>query len=1330
MRKHLQPILAASVAALFLLPGLGSSGLLDPWEMDRAANARVVSGPSQVLVLDSEGQLSAALEKHTLSVRRIETDSIRQGLMLAPNRLSERLTHAVVVELDKLKPRSSASWDDAARQLNRLQSENRGLVTLLVTQHIESTKRLLAEARSRQLSRTLRGSVAKWLMPKEPQAMAPLMDGDEFWSTPDQWVDTLQQIVPSPWTQVLHKVNRHSGQGPLLDTWLVAGSLQLFGASELAARLPGALICALIAALLFIAMRLLWGSSTAWLGVFIYLTLPLTVGNARIVTFAQCAPLGIACTGLGLALGVTRRCPRWWLWICSGLLVLLLARGLGGLTMGASILVGYFIVSGAKDRRAWICALGSMLFVALAAWWVLSDDSSALLRSLRFTQVPFDGGIPAEKRDFSTIIGMIGFALYPWGPLFLLAAGQALFRDDDSPMSDASRVLALSFGAPLLAVAILFPGFHQWTLPVAPIVAALTAVWLVELGSSSSQNSLHRAVIALWLIIPTVLLHREIGKEAATLVRWLAWDPPFGGEKAAFQWPQELKLNRGARAISLLLVVSFAIGLTRPLDAIRRAIGWLRSAKVAPRALSVTALLWCLDLLISAGTRTEVVLHGEARRTGYGYDRVWTTIQCTRPEVIAGATAVALLLIGSMSPRWKLWARLGHWLRWTRPKGHIGLAVGAVLAICQLISGLLVWSTLQPTGWSGALRAGLSSLNFWLPLSLLIPVAVAKWWSSRHLLDEQMRPYRSQLASLLRSSSWIECAAVPLLFTIGGIGVGASQAAGTWTYGYLLATWALVAWVVARALLGSEQRQMLRITLAAWWVAALTSASLAFVLLSRLTVLIDSPSRYLAKLFIASPDTAALVALTVFIAQNYLLQKHRFIDLANYFTFELVSIIERPRLRTALPMLAALVLSSSYVFGLLPELGLHFSQKHLLERTGVDPREPDGVLDQDNIPRVFKYAPGGGSVARNFYTQAMPSLTDKGALTKLLAGEDFATQVSDFGPEGRSTAIAVPGWPVSGVHNPPKGVFWGIASKLEGQLISVAPNARGEGQNWQTNQWRGATLISARGQRVQVLTNTADTLEVDGDPALTVGDVERASFHLLPEGLNRVSKSTAQKRQQRFVVVPKDDFSALNFAFRRAQGGRHISVVDARSSRLVLTATHLRTDQKDDSWFRKHVLNKKQFKSLKGVTAVEVNFDDKVFLVGYQMKRPTVRRSQKYELDLYFEVRRGLASSYMIFMHPHPLHRDLWPLAIHPKTKREEKRCTGCFQTNHWLKGDIVRVPVIQEVPLGTNAGQHDVIFGLYNPLNEKRLILKGGKGPGIHVHRDNRVTLTRLTVR
>ncbi|HAN30829.1 MAG TPA: hypothetical protein DCQ06_04460, partial [Myxococcales bacterium] len=165
MRKHLQPILAASVAALFLLPGLGSSGLLDPWEMDRAANARVVSGPSQVLVLDSEGQLSAALEKHTLSVRRIETDSIRQGLMLAPNRLSERLTHAVVVELDKLKPRSSASWDDAARQLNRLQSENRGLVTLLVTQHIESTKRLLAEARSRQLSRTLRGSVAKWLMP-------------------------------------------------------------------------------------------------------------------------------------------------------------------------------------------------------------------------------------------------------------------------------------------------------------------------------------------------------------------------------------------------------------------------------------------------------------------------------------------------------------------------------------------------------------------------------------------------------------------------------------------------------------------------------------------------------------------------------------------------------------------------------------------------------------------------------------------------------------------------------------------------------------------------------------------------------------------------------------------------------------------------------------------------------------------------------------------------------------------------------------------------------------------------------------------------------------
>ena len=496
MRKHLQPILAATLAGLILLPGLGSSGLLDPWEMDRAASARVVAGPAQVLVVDSDGRLSGALAELPVSARRIETSDVLQSLRLAPNRLSERLSHAVVVDLERLKSKSDNTWREVARQLERIRRENRGTAVVLVSDDVERDQHSLAQGRARQLKRDMRGNISRWLMPEQPEAMAALMTGFERWATPEGWTDTLMAAIPSPWAQVQHKVSRHSSQGPLLDTWLVAGSLSVFGASEFGARLPGALLAMLMAALLFIGMELLFDSKTAWLSVLIYLSLPLTVGNARIVTFAQCAPIGVACTAFGVALGATRKCPNWWLWLTAGLVVLLFGRGLGGLTIGVSVVLGHLIISGGGDKRARWSALFALLALAGAALWVLSDDADPLLRTLRFTQVPFGGGIPEPERDFSTVIGMLGFALYPWGPLFLLAMGQALFADGDDSRQVALRALALAFAAPLLVVTAMFADFHQWTIPVAPVVAAVTAVWLVQLAERPSELRLPMSAIA------------------------------------------------------------------------------------------------------------------------------------------------------------------------------------------------------------------------------------------------------------------------------------------------------------------------------------------------------------------------------------------------------------------------------------------------------------------------------------------------------------------------------------------------------------------------------------------------------------------------------------------------------------------------------------------------------------------------------------------------------------------------------------------------------------------------------------------------------------------
>lgn len=1384
MTRLLHSIAALALSLLVLLPGLGGSGLLDPWEMERAATARVIAGSPQVLIVDRGGALLRQLSAQLPEVAFHRADTVAtQALRVAATRMGERLTHALVVDLDAaVGAGSAAAWDQAARQLDRVAQENRGVLIVLGADKrpAAEVRTKLAEARARALRRAMAGGFWRHAMPesdKDATALAPLLmssaaaeaGGRELVVPLAEVADALRANLPSPWARVQHKVDHHAVQAPLLDTWLVAASLDLFGSSEVAARLPGALLAALTALLLFIAMARIYGLEAAWMALLVFLTLPLMLGNARLVTLAQTAPLGVTLTTFGLALGVTGKARSWPVWLVVGLAVLFLGRGLGGLTMGAVICVGYVAITADLRRGPVLAALGAALALGVAAAVVLGDDGSALLRSFRFTQMPFGGGVPAAKRDFSAIVGLVGFSLYPWGALFLLGMGRLLIAgplgdgNDEADAADTAEgrarvALIMGFAAPLLLVVALLPNFQQLLVPVSAVVAAVTALFLrdIRLGRAGGP------VLTLLIVIPTMLLHREIGKEASTLVRWLAWDPPFGGDTAVYQWPQELKMNRGLRAIAFLSVFGFALGLARPVAWLRRTVRRLERPAATAWLLGGLGVVWTLDALISLGTRTDVLLRAEALRTGYTYDRVWTVIQTTRPEVVAGGAAFAALLLGAaLASQARAAARPWRWLvalgGVVRRNRVVPVALVAVAALAQLVTGALVWTQQHHGGFGGALAAGLMSAAFVLPALVAMLGAALCWWISwreingRHHRENaetsaDQRPAGAAgdvaggggglLAGAARSlrGGFMVVLAVGMLVALGGVGVGACQAAGTWSYAYLAATWALavaVVWVIGGRV-GSDRGGW---GLGALAVAVVTAGTLAAVLISRLAPLEPQLGRYLLRVAIAAPDSALWVVLMALVWGNYLARSSLVVELLRYTGLELASLIERPRVATALPLLAAMVLSGGYAFGLLPELSVHFSQKHLLQRTGIQTTTGGAALDDNGVPRIFKYAPGGRhTIASNFYTQTMPSLADRAATIALLGGKNVATRVSDVGPEGRSMVVAVPGW--NAKNDADKDgkrdytAWFGVAKEAGGKRVEVA------GQPWQGESWQGATLYNGRGQRSVVVSSEANTLMLRDEVVLLPGDPARGSFAVdkAPTAAAVSGKvdpnASAMKQVQRFVVVPKDSFSELNFHYRRAHKGRQIPVVDASSSRLVLTATHLKPGQRDDSWIGKHILTRATFNSLKGITRTEVNFDDKVFIIGYKLAEPTVRRSKKYKLTLFFEVRHGLASSYMIFMHPHPLHRDLWPLAIHPQTKREGKRCTGCFQTNHWLKGDIISVDIEQEVPLGTPAGSHDIIMGLFNPLNDKRLILKSATGPGVVRHNDNRVTLGKLVVR
>jgi len=1356
---RLQGPIAALVVLAMTLPGLGTSGLLDPWEMDRAAVARLVAGSPQVLVVDEDGALLSKLDDaagEDLSLRRVSTQgagSAAAGLSRAPNELSERVHHAVVIDADAVI--SGRAGDEGAEllagRIDTIGLNNRGtLVALVTSEPIAKLRAALARARARQLVSSMSGGWWQHALPAEKDAanLALLAWHNDTILPRDKAAKLLVDVCPSPWSLVQHKVKGASVQAPMFDTMLVAASMKALGASEFSARLPGALIAAIMAWLLVVAASSLYGPAGGWLALLVFATMPAALGAARMVTLAQTASLGSALLALGLARGANPgETGRWWLlWAVLGLDLLFFGQGLGGLSIGVAVVVGYVFAT--RDMRREMLGLAAVAGVglALAAWIVLSDDDSALLRTLRFTQVPFGGGLPEGRRDFAELISHLGFGMYPWGPIFLIACGRRLFGaggdspESASPLNRSDVALLIGLGAPILGTAVLLPDFNHVAMPVVAVAAVITASLLVDLLAGRVSG----AVLTLMVFVPALLLHREIGKEAGTMVRWLAFDPPIGDDKAAYSWPQELAFNKNLRRLALLLTLGFGLGLSRPVDATRRLLDRLQSRAAAIWALSAVAVAYALDVLISLGTRLDVLLRAEATRTGYTYDRVWTTIQMTRPEVVAGAALFVAVFLGAALVHLgatRGWGekRLVRLLRAVaRLFGDARVALAAIGAACigLLISGCLVLTSLHPVGWGGTLAEGATSAAFLVPLILAILVAVvaALPGSLGRRFEWAADDRGTALAAIVRvarGGRWLAIGAL-VLVAIGGLGVGASQVAGTWTYGYLAACWCVaVAVALTVAARGNRLDALGGIGIV---IAIAVAANVWSVLAGRLLGEPNGPGlKYFARLLIASPDAAGLLVVAGLVVLNRAAVRRPAIDLVRGYGLSAANLLQRPGPAIFMLGAAAAIFATGYAHGLLPGMSLHFSQKHLIARVDA----VGGTVDGDGVPRTFKHASGGrSSIQNNFYTRSMPTIADREAVLDLLAGLDVGTRVSDFGETSRSIDLAIPGW--RDENDTDKDgkrdhkAFTGLADKVDGLQVDVAVRAGRDKESvkpWAKNAWKGARLHIGDDHSIGVLGNGARSLQLAGPTPLVPGDARRAVFSLDSNPGEGIHRASAMLRGARYAVLAKDEFSMLNHAFR-VKHGRHIRVLDARSSRLVLAASHLPDGAPDENWLAKAVIDAKTFDGLKGVTKVAVNWNDEFHMIGYSLASRSVRRSQKYLLKLYLKVIKAPSVSWKLFMHPHPLHRDLWPLAYKKPSKATEKSCSGCFRSDHWRPGDIVVFPIEQEVPLGTNAGANDVILGWYNPLSDKRLQVIQARGPGVIKHRDNRLTLTKLQVR
>jgi hypothetical protein len=488
--------------------------------------------------------------------------------------------------------------------------------------------------------------------------------------------------------------------------------------------------------------------------------------------------------------------------------------------------------------------------------------------------------------------------------------------------------------------------------------------------------------------------------------------------------------------------------------------------------------------------------------------------------------------------------------------------------------------------------------------------------------------------------------------------------------------------------------------------------------------------KYLIHVLITAPDAGALLGFAAFVVLNRLALHRARLDRLVEFALGLVRRLERPAVAAGALVLAGAVFSSAYAFSLLPGLAVHYSQKHLLVRIAD---AGGAAADPAGNPRTFTYGSARTGGDNNFYTQSMPRIEDRQAVLALLADQNMATRITDNAEGGATRQLALAGWDAAldanhdGKRDEP--AWFGIASQVADLQVKIGTAA------WRPGQWQGAALYAATGEPVVVAENTADTLSLAQPATLTAEDPTRGAFALdtiakdaATAGIGR--EHSAMQPEQRFVVVPKDGFSELNYAFRMANAGKQIAVLDAASSRLVLATNRLQPGQRDQNWLKKAILTQAEFDNIKGVSRMYANFDNTIELLGFKLADTAVARSQKYEMTLYWRVKKPTSVSWKLFMHPHPLNLDRWPLTQPDPSEDDNKPCNGCFQTNHWLAGDIIADSFDQEVPLGTQSGPNEIILGWYNPSNDTRLPVTAASGTAVVKHADNRVTIGLLLVR
>jgi hypothetical protein len=1371
---------ALALAAVVLLSGLGRSGLWEPWEMDRADLARTLVEPGQVAAAvanegsDLRAAVDAAAAQAGLVVRHSSAESTTGrsptgGARLVREALDRARTDvvaAVVIDGALIgSPRDSgvglgAAWSWLSEGLGYTPNGRVVVVWPDAQLDLAEVDRAIGVARVRggheELRKTFQLQPIEW-----PAATDPSWDAAVAGLSPLDRLVHLKASDSARLAEVLrdaHSATRRVVQfkeagetltAAPLNAWLTGAFYSLLGTSEFTSRLAGALMAWLTVLVLVFGVRRHYGGVTALFAGIVLVTIPLFFAEARSVASNTGATL--SATLFGVALLDHARWPRHrrvYGLLAVGAAVGLLASGLTALLIGCVMAASIALVTGGRRLDDWLptVALGGLLAILAAV--VLSSPADGFAGQFRFTQPLFTEGPSDYARNFDYAIKRIGFGTFPWSAAIIVASGALVWRATQD-RDRLSLTVVVWLAVPAIATMGLLKGFNQTHFTGPAAMALATALFLEQL----SRRGLWSRVVAFFVLLTTLILWKELSSSPQPLADLLAYDPPFA-DKPGQRFPADVQLSKTAMLLVFASSALLLVHVTRLVTVAGRVAGFFRRERPASIAgaifLVILPLLWLgrvLSKYVGSRDLATASALSDAQRAFvpsflFSLDPIvllaWFSLAFVAVIKVSEHLAPVLNRWGSayLEPRPHV-SRLGRPLR----AAGVGAARLARWCVVLPLRGLrrLVVAAASAVPPTTALTAG-AALACAAAVTMLLSVSWPDgYWSETvgDLSTLGVLIAAAALALAVRATTQRTLSGALAAVSLIALVLAARLSRDADLRPIAVAALALLAGLAfARVLAPRLARDFNAFAREGGVLAAAALFAFALPLLDRwdamAPLLYPDATENLTRYLLFESRTTALAALAVLaVALNVWLPRALTLRLSR-----LTAPLERGPAAAFGLLTAAIVFTALAAGAFYPTLSEHVSQKHVLETY----RNAEGLKGRDNGARIIRHGSFGSSDRKdsNFYTADIPDLRDRQTALRVLLGETD-TVASVETPTGTAARVFA-GWDkkndADGDGRRDVSVTRGVATAVSpGKLVDAS-------QAWAPDSLKGHILVDSEGREWTVTGNDATSLSLDGPgvPSFSPTAPDKNAY-TLDGAAAAVHTATADERARWYTLLPAENFSELNHSFRELSGGRHIPVLDGRSSRVLLAASWLREGEQNQNRYAAHTMTRAEFDALDDpkVHRGWGNFQDTIQVLGYRLEEEVISRGKGYKLSVYYEALAEIRTSYKIFMHidrqgsSNRIHGDHWPLNLPgagTEGEEEGKICVGCYRTDHWLRGDVVVDVYEGEVPVGTPSGPQDIWIGFYTPGSDERLKVKSWEEGRVRHDGQNRVRVGTFQVR